>query len=139
MQIESLRVKNFRVFKNIQVDNIPQMAVFMGQNGVGKTTFFDIFGFLHDCLNSNVRSALAKRGGFAEVISREQRDDMLFEIKFRPSPEEPVITYELTIGLDERNFPVVKKEIMRFRRGQKGAPWKILDFANGKVSLLKEI
>lgn len=132
MQIESLRVKNFRVFKNIQVDNIPQMAVFMGQNGVGKTTFFDIFGFLHDCLNSNVRSALAKRGGFAEVISREQRDDMLFEIKFRPSPEEPVITYELTIGLDERNFPVVKKEIMRFRRGQKGAPWKILDFANGE-------
>ena len=132
MQIESLRVKNFRVFKNIQVDNIPQMSVFMGQNGVGKTTFFDIFGFLHDCLNSNVRSALAKRGGFAEVISREQRDDMLFEIKFRPSPEEPVITYELTIGLDERNFPVVKKEIMRFRRGQKGAPWKILDFANGE-------
>ena len=132
MQIESLRVKNFRVFKNIQVDNIPQMAVFMGQNGVGKTTFFDIFGFLHDCLNSNVRSALAKRGGFAEVISREQRDDMLFEIKFRPLPEEPVITYELTIGLDERNFPVVKKEIMRFRRGQKGAPWKILDFANGE-------
>lgn len=132
MQIESLRVKNFRVFKNIQVDNIPQMAVFMGQNGVGKTTFFDIFSFLHDCLNSNVRSALAKRGGFAEVISREQRDDMLFEIKFRPSPEEPVITYELTIGLDERNFPVVKKEIMRFRRGQKGAPWKILDFANGE-------
>ena len=83
MQIESLRVKNFRVFKNIQVDNIPQMAVFMGQNGVGKTTFFDIFGFLHDCLNSNVRSALAKRGGFAEVISREQRDDMLFEINNR--------------------------------------------------------
>ena len=35
-------------------------------------------------------------------------------------------------GLDERNFPVVKKEIMRFRRGQKGAPWKILDFANGE-------
>ena len=63
-----------------------------------KTTFFDIFGFLHDCLNSNVRAALAKRGGFSEVISRDQRGDIYFEIKFRPSDKEPLITYELSIG-----------------------------------------
>ena len=132
VQIESLRIRNFRVFNDIQVENIPQMAVFMGQNGAGKTTFFDMFGFLHDCLNNNVRSALAKRGGFAEVISRDQTSDMQFEIKFRPSPNEPVITYELTIGLSEKQIPVVKKEVMRFRRGQHGAPWKILDFSYGE-------
>lgn len=138
MQIESLRIRNFRVFNDIQVENIPQMAVFMGQNGAGKTTFFDMFGFLHDCLNNNVRSALAKRGGFAEVISRDQTGDMQFEIKFRPSPNEPVITYELTIGLSEKQIPVVKKEVMRFRRGQHGAPWKILDFSYGEGLLPKE-
>lgn len=132
VQIESLRIRNFRVFNDIQVENIPQMAVFMGQNGAGKTTFFDVFGFLHDCLNNNIRSALAKRGGFAEVISRDQIGDMQFEIKFRPSPNEPVITYELTIGLSEKQIPVVKKEVMRFRRGQHGAPWKILDFSYGE-------
>ncbi|MBE6102768.1 MAG: chromosome segregation protein SMC [Selenomonas ruminantium] len=131
MQIESLKVRNFRVFNNIKVGNIPPMAVFLGKNGAGKTTFFDIFGFLHDSLNSNIRSALSKRGGFHEVVSREQEDDIHFEIKFRPSPNEPIITYELTIGLNEKSAPVVKKEIMRFRRGQSGAPWKILEFANG--------
>jgi len=114
------------------MENIPQMAVFLGQNGVGKTTFFDIFEFLHDCLASNVRAALAMRGGFDEVISREQKGDLQFEIKFRPSPDEPRITYELTIGLDGRRIPVVKKEVVRFRRGQHGAPWKILDFSYGK-------
>ncbi len=132
MQIESLRIRNFRVFNDVTVENIPQMAVFMGQNGAGKTTFFDMFGFLHDCLSSNVRSALAKRGGFHEVISRDGTGDLQFEVKFRPSPEEPVITYELTIGLNGQKAPVVKKEIMRFRRGQYGAPWKILDFSNGE-------
>ena len=132
MQIESLRIRNFRVFNDVQVENIPQMAVFMGQNGAGKTTFFDVFGFLHDCLNNNVRSALAKRGGFSEVISRDQTGDMQFEVKFRPSPDEPVITYELTVGLNEKQAPVVKKEVMRFRRGQHGAPWKILDFSYGE-------
>ena len=132
MQIEALRIHNFRVFQDVTVENIPQMAVFMGQNGAGKTTFFDVFGFLHDCLSNNVRSALAKRGGVGEVISRDQTGDLQFVVTFRPSPDEPVITYELTIGLNERHVPVVKKEVMRFRRGQYGAPWKILDFANGE-------
>ncbi len=132
MRIESLIVKNYKVFKNIAVKNIPNMAVFLGQNGVGKTTFFDIFGFLHDCLNSNVRAALAKRGGFGEVISRDQNGDIYFEIKFRPSDKEPLITYELSIGLGEKKLPVVKKEILRFRRGQTGAPWKVLEFAVGE-------
>ncbi len=132
MQIESLRIRNFRVFKDVVVENIPSMAVFVGQNGAGKTTFFDVFGFLHDCLTNNVRSALSKRGGFSEVISREQKGSIFFEVKFRPSPDEPMITYELTIGQNQSSSPVVKKEVMRFRRGQHGAPWKILDFANGE-------
>ena len=132
VQIESMKVRNFRVFQEIEVKNIPQMAVFLGKNGAGKTTLFDVFGFLHDSLNGNIRSALEKRGGFREVVSREQSGDMAFEMKFRPSPEEPVITYELTIGLSNKNALVVKKEVMWFRRGQYGAPWKILDFTNGE-------
>ena len=132
MRIESLTVRNYKVFKNVTVKDIPGMAVFMGQNGVGKTTFFDIFGFLHDSLNSNVKAALAARGGFNEVISREESGDIYFEIKFRPSADEPLITYELRIGLGEKKLPVVKKEVLRFRRGQTGAPWKVLEFAVGE-------
>ena len=132
MRIESLIVRNYKVFKDVTVKDIPGMAVFLGQNGVGKTTFFDIFGFLHDSLNSNVRAALAARGGFNEVISREESGDIYFEIKFRPSADEPLITYELSIGLGEKKLPVVKKEVMRFRRGQTGAPWKVLEFAVGE-------
>lgn len=131
MQIKSLRIRNFRVFKDAAIKDIPRMAVFMGQNGSGKTTFFDVFGFLHDCLSGSVRSALAKRGGFQEVISRDQTGDLQFEIKFRSAPDEPIITYELTIGLNEKKEPVVRTEIMRLQRGQYGKPWKILDFSNG--------
>ena len=130
MRIESLIIHNFRVLQHVELRNIPNMAVFLGKNGTGKTTFFDVFGFLHDCLANNVRAALAKRGGYSEVVSREQKGDIEFNIQFRPSINEPLITYELSIGLD-KGLPVVKKEILRYRRGQKGAPWKVLDFAYG--------
>lgn len=132
MKIESLKIRNYKVFRDVEIKDISNLAVFLGKNGVGKTTFFDVFGFLHDCLGSNVKAALAKRGGFREVISREQEGDIEIEIKFRPSEDEPLITYEIAIGLDETQKAVVKKEILRFRRGQKGAPWKILDFAYGE-------
>lgn len=132
MKIESLEIHNYKVFRNVTIKDLPNMAVFLGKNGVGKTTFFDVFGFLHDCLNSNVKVALAKRGGFKEVLSRDQSGDISFVIKFRPSKDEPLITYELSIGLDEQNKAVVKKEILRFRRGQKGAPWKVLEFYSGE-------
>lgn len=132
MKIESIRITNYKVFQDVEVKDIPNMAVFLGMNGVGKTTFFDIFGFLHDALQSNIRVALAKRGGFGEVISRGQEGDIEFEIKFRPSKDEPIITYQLCICLLENRKPAIKKEVMKFRRGQTGAPWKVLEFSFGE-------
>lgn len=131
MKIESIRVKNYKVFQDVLVQDIPNLAVFLGMNGVGKTTFFDIFGFLHDALQTNIRAALAKRGGFSEVISRGQEGDIEFEIKFRPSSDEPIITYQLSICMHENHKPAIKKEVMKFRRGQTGAPWKVLEFSFG--------
>lgn len=146
MKIESIKIHNYKVFRDVTVNDIPNMAIFLGKNGVGKTTFFDVFGFLHDCLNSNVKAALAKRGGFKEVVSREQKGDIEFVIKFRPAVDEPLITYEVSIGVDDKNKAVVKKEILRFRRGQKGSPWKVLDFsygegiaAEGKLNSYKDV
>lgn len=132
MQIESIKIHNYKVLKDVEVKDISNMAVFLGKNGVGKTTFFDVFDFLHDCLIGNVKTALARRGGFNEVISRNQEGTIDFEIKFRAKETEPLITYQLSIGLDERKFPVVSSEILKFRRGSKGQLWKVLDFKNGE-------
>ncbi len=130
MKIESLEIKNFRVFKHAEVNGITNMAVFLGENGSGKSTFFDVFGFLHDCRNVGVKRALMKRGGFNEVVTRESEGPIEFVLKFRPSDDEPLITYELSVGL-QGNTPVVKREVLRLRRGSKGAPWKVLEFSNG--------
>ena len=140
MKIESIHVKNYKVFRDITVTNIPNMAVFLGMNGAGKTTFFDMFGFLNDSLQSNVRTAFAKRGGFKEVVSREQTGDIEFVIKFRAAENEPLITYELSLCLNDKAQPVIKWECMRFRRGQTGSPWKVLEFSYGEgMAVMGEI
>lgn len=134
MHIETIKITNFKALKNIQLTRIPSFCVFVGANGVGKTTIFDIFGFLKDCLNTNVKRALLQRGGFKEVISRNASEELItFEIQFRLliSQRERLVTYILEIGL-ERKQPIIIREILRYKRGASGKPYHFLDFARGK-------
>lgn len=133
MKIEALRVKNFKAFKDIKLTNLSAISVFIGANGTGKTTLFDVFGFLRDALQDNVRVALQKRGGFKEVITRGETGAIEIEIKFREHDAgkgSPLVTYSLIIDLD-KNQPVVKREILKYRRGAKGKSWHFLDFKHG--------
>jgi len=61
MIIEELRIQNFKALKDVHLQNLPSMAVFVGKNGTGKTTLFHVFSFLKTCLATNVRSALQRR------------------------------------------------------------------------------
>lgn len=42
-----------------------------------------------------------------------------------------MVTYSLKIG-QEAGAPAVQREILQYRRGQHGQPWRFLDFTNGK-------
>lgn len=139
MKIESIKVQNYKVFKNALVQDIPKMMVLLGANGSGKSTFFDVFGFLSDALQNNVTIALNRRGGFQEVITRGcdiTKDLIKFEIKFRNPQEDnahaPRVTYSLDIGF-EKGKAYINREILKYRRGQRtGKPWHFLDFSRGK-------
>ena len=71
MRIESISIKNFKGFRNAVMTDIPPFCVVIGANGLGKSTLFDVFGFLRDCLKNDVIRALQARGGFSQVISRK--------------------------------------------------------------------
>ncbi|HEX5361865.1 MAG TPA: AAA family ATPase [Fluviicoccus sp.] len=136
MKIESIRLINFKAFRNTHLKDIPSFLVVVGANGSGKSTLFDVFGFLHDCLKGNVRQALDKRGRFSEVLSRgcdPKTDSILIELQYRMeiTGVQRLVTYSLEIG--ERNHaPVVLKEMLRYKRGRYGSPYHFLNFANGE-------
>jgi len=131
MRIEHVTIENYRLFKHAELRDLPGMAVFVGANGAGKSTLFDVFGFLRDALKENVHVALGRRGGFKEVVSRGSEGPIRFEIKFREDGlNQPLVTYELAIAL-EAGRPIVEREVLKYRRGQRGRPWHFLDFARG--------
>lgn len=53
------------------------MAVLVGPNASGESTLFDVFSFLKDALVENVGAALARRGGFRELVSRGESEPIV--------------------------------------------------------------
>jgi predicted ATPase len=136
MKIETIRLRNFKAFRHVDLTDLPPFLVVVGANGAGKTTLFDVFGFLHDCLKGTVRSALDKRGRFREVLSRgcdPEKDAVLIEIQYRMeiTGKERLVTYSVQIG-EVAGQPVVLREMLRYKRGRHGKPFHFLDFARGE-------
>ncbi|MDJ0524949.1 MAG: AAA family ATPase [Microcystis sp. M53600_WE12] len=134
MKIVSIKIKNYRMFKNIHIRNIPPFCVIIGANGTGKSTLFDIFGFLRDALKNNIRQALQIRGGYREIITRgQEQEDIEIELQFRMKilDTERLVTYQIIIG-QNNNRPVIKREILRYKRGEHGKPFHFLDFQLGQ-------
>lgn len=138
--IEEISVKNYRVLQNITLKDIKPFSVFLGPNGSGKTTFFDVIGFLSDCLTTNVKKALEKRGRFQEVISRDcGGQEIEIVIKYREArkagKKSPIITYTVAIAL-QNGSPIVSRETLRWKRSSYGQPFNFLNFKNGEGEVI---
>jgi predicted ATPase len=130
MHIESIAIRNYRLFQDARLTDLGNMTVIVGANGSGKSTLFDVFSFLKEALTQNVSHAVARRGGFAELISRGEDGPIGITVQFRESGGR-LATYQLEVA-SEAGRPVVAREILKFRRGQYGKPWHFVDFSRGR-------
>jgi len=143
--IEGFRVHNYRALRDVTlgklsnqqlVEPLTPFTVVIGKNGVGKSTLFDAFGFVADCLSTDVETAcdMKQRGGFDRLRSMGVDEPIRFEIYYREAPNDRPITYELAITLDTTGRPFVESEVLKQRRkGQKhGRPFPFLRLDHGK-------
>lgn len=143
--IEGFRVQNFRALRDVSLgklsgeqdgEPLTPFTVVIGKNGVGKSTLFDAFGFVADCLATDVETAcdMKQRGGFERMRSKGISEPIRFEIYYREAQNERPITYELAIDLDANGRPFVLSETLRQRRkNQKyGRPYPFLRLEKGK-------
>ncbi|WP_422492209.1 AAA family ATPase [Endozoicomonas sp. ALD068] len=109
------------------------MTVVVGKNGVGKSSLFDAFGFLADCLKFGVDEACHRngRGGFERLRSGGSDNNIEFEIYYRESSNERPITYELSIGTDRHGRPIAGDSDRDGEAKKTGWPFSFLELNNG--------
>ena len=144
-KILGIAIQNYGSLKNIKMgklysdqsgSELGNMAAIIGPSGNGKSTLADAFGFISDCLSTDVESACDanNRGGYDQLISQGSSDPIHFELYYKENSNSRPITYELTIAKDRYDRPYVKEERLRQRRpGQKnGRPLSFLHLTDGK-------
>lgn len=144
-QIEGFRVRNYRALRDVtlgklstgqKVDPLTPFTVVIGKNGAGKSTLFDAFGFVADCLSTDVETACdaKQRGGFERMRSLGTTEPIQFEIYYREAKGDRPITYELAIDLDDSGRPYVRSEVLKQpRKGvRSGKPHPFLRLDGGK-------
>jgi predicted ATPase len=143
--IEGFRVRNYRALRDVTLGKVSNQqtgkeltpfTVVIGKNGVGKSTLFDAFGFVSDCLSGDVESAcdMKQRGGFERLRSKGESGPIHFEIHYREGPAARLITYELAIDLDDGKRPFVRSEVLKQARqgATRGRLFPFLSLENGE-------
>jgi predicted ATPase len=143
--IEGFRVQNFRALRDVVLGKLSgspkgspltPFTVVIGKNGSGKSSLFDAFGFISDCLATDVEAAcdIKQRGGFEGLRSKGVLEPIRFELYYREAPSERPITYELSIDIDSSGRPYVAAEVLRQRRKRQsyGRPFPFLRLDHGK-------
>ena len=138
MKIEKIKIENYKVYRNTEIRNLSEFLCFpRGANGAGvnqrSSTYSD---FLSDALKAKrEKPHLTKEAATGKYIRVTERGLYIFEIKFRNDKIEgetqPLITYRLEIGF-ENGLPIITTEILSYRRGGYGRPYRFLDFHRGE-------
>ncbi|WP_297965133.1 AAA family ATPase [uncultured Anaerovibrio sp.] len=133
----SLRdIKMGKLFSDRNAEELGNMIAIIGPSGNGKSTIADAFGFISDCISSDVETACDEknRGGFDQLVSQCGAKEIHFEIYYKESKNSRPITYELTIGKDRNDRPYIKEERLRQRRSGNsyGRPLSFLHLIDGK-------
>ena len=141
-KILGIAIQNYGSLKNIKMGQLytdrtgkelGNMVAIIGPSGNGKSTLADAFGFISDCLISDVETACDanSRGGFQQILSQGCSEPIHFEIYYRETSNTPPITYELTIDEDKNERPYVKEERLRQRVQHIGRPLSFLHLVKG--------
>ena len=129
-------IKMGRLYSDQKQQDLENMVAIIGPSGNGKSTLADAFGFISDCISTNVESACdaKNRGGFDQIVSQGVNEPIHFEIYYKETQNSRPITYELTIDKNIYDRPYVKEERLRQRRpGQKGGgPLSFCQLTEGK-------
>ena len=110
--LRRLGLKNYRSIGSCDLELGP-LAIFVGQNGAGKSNILDSLRFIRQALEENISRAVSERGGIAGVRRRSAGSPTDFTISLEFSSGKFSGVYEVRIGTTDGGGIGVAREVCR--------------------------
>ena len=125
-----LRLKNWRSLKDVVIEDLKPITVFIGANSSGKSNIIDALYFLRDSSTEGALRAVQNRGGLEKVysIGTNLSEPIEIEMGFQ-SHQFGTLTYLLGLEFDSPEFPIPNvAEVLKDADGQ---VWINADYHEG--------
>lgn len=103
MQIQKLKMTNFKSINTLTLTDVDNFSVFAGANGSGKTNIFQALEFVSSILRQGISQTMREFGGYHNVHSHKRRAEnasiFTFDIKLRLNDQ--TLSYTLAAQLTQ--------------------------------------
>jgi len=104
--LQKLHFKNWRNLRDVTIDNLTPITVFIGANSSGKTNILDGLYFLRESCQKGVLHAVQNRGGMEKIHALGTDLTTPIEIEITYSNAGKDLTYLLGLEFDRPDFPI---------------------------------
>jgi predicted ATPase len=130
--IERIRIRNYRVLRDVELDGLTPVTALLGPNGSGKSTLLDAVMFVVDALGRGLAAACARRGGLTEIRARAAAGPVEVELTCRLNGE--LFDYRLVVD-EEDGVLVVVDERLSWSPDSTGDLLNIVAFQRGSGTI----
>jgi predicted ATPase len=113
LQFTHLHAENWKNFGQVDVD-LRSRVFLVGPNASGKSNLLDLFRFLRDivAVGGGLQEAVRRRDGVSRLrcLAARRYSDLAICVTLGRPEQPPTWQYELVLGQDNRQRPVLKKE-----------------------------
>ena len=113
MYISHIRLRNWKNFEDAAT-HLSSRTFLIGPNASGKSNMLDALRFLRELANDGLAPAVGRRGGISSLrcLSARRYSDIDMDVKLADDSGTDMWQYCLVINQDNRQRPIVKKEIV---------------------------
>ncbi|WP_341736231.1 AAA family ATPase [Microcoleus sp. CAWBG640] len=122
---ERLKIDGFRRLFSAEVEMRP-LTVMIGANGVGKSSFLEIFSLLAASAKGQLQSKISELGGLNQMVTLDRSDSVLISLLMPIENQEP-LNYSLKIATKGQFYEIGLETLIQQRNPDAVQPFKYIE------------
>ena len=122
---ERLTIQGFRRLFSAEVEMRP-LTVMIGANGVGKSSFLEIFSLLAASAKGQLQSKISELGGLGQILTLDRADSVSISL-LMPIENQKPINYSLEIATKGQFYEIGSETLIQQRNPDAPQPFKSIE------------
>jgi predicted ATPase len=123
-RFENIRIRGYRRLLDVEIEMRP-LAVIIGANGSGKTSFLEAWSLLAASCRSQLAAKISELSGLNDIITRDKATNLAFDVSMSV-PDYAPLMYHVQIELQGQFYQIAEETLTQQNRPS-SSPFKHIE------------